>query len=104
MTTEEVELVEGKQLMTEELKAMEEMAELTQVLAKKLAWDSGDRRGYSPTGLLTQEDKLRAMLIEELGDVRAILGRFFNSLDYETRMAVIVRQNDKEARYKEWWG
>jgi hypothetical protein len=77
------------------LKAIEEMSELTQVLAK-IEYVGGTDYWHGRD--------LRPELIEELGDVRAILGRLFSELDDETRGQVIARQFVKSKKYEEWWG
>lgn len=76
------------------LKAIEEMAELTQILAK-MEYVGGTDYWHSRD--------LKPALIEELGDTRAILGRLFSMLDEDTRNAVVRRQVMKSNKYKEWW-
>ena len=76
------------------LKAIEEMAELTQILAK-MEFIGGTDYWYGVD--------LKPALIEEFGDVRAILGRLFSELDEDTRNAITRRQIMKSNKYKEWW-
>lgn len=80
--------------MTARLKAIEEMAELTQVLAK-MEFVGGTDYWHGRD--------LKPALIEELGDVLAILGRLFKELDEDTKIAVMARQVRKAELYAEWW-
>ena len=77
------------------LKAIEEMSELTQILAK-MEYVGGTDYWHGRD--------LKPELIEELGDTFAILTRLFDELDAETQGAVIDRQNMKSDLYMEWWG
>lgn len=77
------------------IKAIEEMSELTQVLAKMEYVGGTD---YWHGRDLTPE------LIEELGDVRAILGRLFDSLNDDIKKEVVYRQAMKSQLYEKWWG
>lgn len=76
------------------IKAIEEMSELTQVLAK-MEYVGGTDYWHGRD--------LRPELIEELGDVRAILNRLFSRLDDDTKASVMERQFMKSRLYGEWW-